>query len=93
MKLKSLRKLGPLGMALTAAQVGRTVREHWKAVPSDQRDRLGQLLRQTKGKPSNLSASERRELRELVRALNLPKVLRRSAIAAALGRRGLRRPS
>jgi hypothetical protein len=92
MRLGPLRKLGPLGVALTAAQVGRTVHDHWRAVPADQRERLAQLLRQTKGKPSNLSAAERRELRALVRALNVPRVAVRAAIAAGIGRRALRRP-
>ena len=92
MRFGVLRNLGPLGVALTAAQVGRTVHDHWRAVPSEQRDRLGQLLRQARGKPSNLSAAERRELRELVRALRIPRVLVRGAITAGLGRRALRRP-
>jgi hypothetical protein len=92
MRFGALGKLGPLGVALTAAQVGRTVHDHWRAVPSEQRDRLGQLLRQARGKPSNLSAAERRELRELVRALRIPRVLVRGAITAGLGRRALRRP-
>ena len=92
MRFGALGKLGPLGVALTAAQVGRTVHDHWRAVHSEQRDRLGQLLRQARGKPSNLSAAERRELRELVRALRIPRVLVRGAITAGLGRRALRRP-
>jgi transposase len=92
MRFGALRKLGPLGVALTAAQVGRVVHDHWRAVPADQRDRLAELLRQTKGRPSKLSAVERRELRQLVRALNVPQVLVRGAITAGLGRRALRRP-
>jgi len=92
MRFAALRKLGPLGVALTAAQVGRTVHDHWRAVPAEQRDRLAQLLRQARGRPSNLSAAERRELRALLRALNVPRAVVRAAVAGGLGRRALRRP-
>jgi hypothetical protein len=92
MKLGRLRKAGPLGIALTAAQVAWTIREHWQGIPADRRERLQELLRETKGKPSNLSKSKRRELRKLVRQLNTPKLARNIADVALLQRR-LRRPS
>ena len=93
MRLQRLLKIGPLGTALTLGQVAWAVRQHWQSIHPDRRDRLQQLLRQSKGNPSRLPASERRELRELVRQLNLPRMLRRSAVDAALLRRRLRPPS
>ncbi len=93
MRLRNVLRIGPLGMALTVGQVAWAVREHWRSIPADRRERLAHLLRQAKGNPSRLSVSERRELRELVRELNLPRLLRRSAIDAALLRRRLRPPS
>jgi hypothetical protein len=92
MELAKLRKAGPLGLALTAAQVAWTISEHWQAIPADQRDRLAQLLRETKGRPSNLSKSKRRELRKLVGQVNAPKLARNIADVVLLQRR-LRRPS
>ena len=93
MRLPRVLKLGPLGTALTVGQVAWAVRQHWQAIPADRRDRLQQLLRQAKGNPSRLPASERRELSELVRELNLPRLLRRGAMDVALLRRRLRPPS
>jgi hypothetical protein len=92
MKLARLRKAGTMGLALTAAQVAWTIREHWQSIPSERRDRLQELLRETNGKPSNVSKSKRRELRKLVRQLNAPKLARNIADVALLQRR-LRRPS
>jgi hypothetical protein len=93
MRLQRLLRIGPLGTALTVGQVAWALRQHWQSSPTDRRDRLAQLLRQAKGNPSRLSASERREFRELVRELNLPRLLRRSAMDVALLRRRLRPPS
>jgi hypothetical protein len=45
------------------------------------------LLRQSGGRPANLSESERRELRRLIGDLNLGEVLRDSAMRARGGRR------
>jgi len=44
MKLGRLRKAGPLGIALTAAQVAWTIREHWQGIPADRRERLQEFL-------------------------------------------------
>jgi hypothetical protein len=83
MTLRStLKRVGPFGTALTLGQLAWTVRAHWLAIPSEHRDRLADLLRKSRGKPSNLSRSERRELRELVRRLNLTRLLRDGAMSA-----------
>jgi hypothetical protein len=84
--LRSLRRIGPLGVALTVGQVAWAVRQHWETVPADRRARLQQLLRKTRGNPSNLSPAERRELGEILQGLNLPRLLRRSAMDATLPR-------
>jgi len=81
------RWVRPLGIALTAAQVALAVREHWLSVPADRRRRLAEIARQSKGSPRRLSKPERAEARELVRALELGRLARRSARVAAVGRR------
>ena len=92
MKLGPLRKVGPLGMALTVGQVAWTLHQHWQAIPAEDRERLRELLRETKGKPSNLSKSRRRELRELVRKLDVPRLARQTAATVLLPGKA-RRPS
>jgi hypothetical protein len=87
----AIRKIGPLGSALIAFQVANTTRQHWQSIPSEDRARLQSLVRHSHGKPSNLSKAERRELRKLVRALQLPRLVRNSALSAAGVSRQLRR--
>jgi len=88
----AIRKIGPLGSAVIAFQVVSTTRQHWQSIPSEDRARLQTLLRRSHGKPPNLSKAERRELRKLVRALQLPRLVRNSALNAAGISRQLRRP-
>jgi hypothetical protein len=84
-------RVGPLGTALTVGQLAWILRQHWQAFPTEHRERLQQLLRQAKGNPLKLPEHDRRELRQLVHELNLPRLLRRTAIdTVVLGRR--RRP-
>jgi hypothetical protein len=85
--LSTLRRIGPLGAAMTLGQIAWAVRHHWVSIPADQRARLTVLLRKAKGRPSNLSTSERRELRQLVAALRVPTIVRRAAVDVALSRR------
>jgi hypothetical protein len=92
MKLGLLRRIGPLGMALTVGQLAWTVRQHWHAVPADRRERLQELLRESRGRPSNLSKSQRGELRKLVRELNAPQLVRKAADVTLLHKR-IHRPS
>lgn len=87
---QGLRRIGPLGTALTLGQLGLLLRRHWLTIPSEQRTRLAQLLRNSKGRPSNLSRFEREELREIVRQLELGRALRDGAMSAAMLRRQLR---
>jgi hypothetical protein len=89
---RAIRKLGPLGSAVMAAQVASLAREHWQSLSSDERARLRSLLARSHGRPSNLSKAERRELSKLIGALNLPRLLRRSVLNVAGIRRQLRVP-
>jgi hypothetical protein len=88
---RAIRKVGPLGSAVIALQIASTTRQHWRSLPSEDRARLQILLRHSRGRPSNLSTAQRRELRELVRALQLPRLVRDAAVNAAGLRRQLRR--
>jgi hypothetical protein len=75
------------------AQAGLVANKHWKSVPVGDRERIAQLLKQSKGLPSNLSAKEREELRLLLGRLELS-TLARELVPFALrakGRRGRRR--
>jgi hypothetical protein len=82
----ALGRVGPLGTALTLGQLGLVVHRHWGTIPLEHRARLRELLRKSKGKPSNLSHAERHELRELVHRLELSR-LARSGARGALGLR------
>jgi hypothetical protein len=84
--VKVTKLMGPLGMALTAAEVGWLVRQHWRTIPPHHRRRLGSLMLQSQGRLSRLSAEEREEVAQLVRGLELPLLLRRTAGVVALGR-------
>ena len=86
----AIRKIGPLGSAVIALQLASTTRRHWQSIPREDRARLQTLLRNSHGKPSNLSKAERRELRKLVRALQLPRLVRSGALNVAGIRRQLR---
>jgi hypothetical protein len=90
---RAIRKVGPLGSAVIALQVASTARRHWQSLPGEDRERLQSLLVRSRGKPSNLSRAERRELRALVGSLQLPRLVRDSALSAAGVQRRLRRSS
>ena len=85
--MKLSRLIRPLGVAATVSQAIWTVHQHWQAIPADRRERLGTLLRESKGNPKRLSRSQRAEARELVRELELPRLFRRTAGVLALSRR------
>jgi hypothetical protein len=86
----ALRRVGPLGTALTLGQLAVLVHRHWQTIPAEHRDRLAELLRKSRGRPGNLSRTERQELRGLVRKLDLVGLLRNGAPTAAMLRRQLR---
>jgi hypothetical protein len=86
-----LRKLGRLGVATTAGRFAWSAAQRWRALPPDRRDRLQDLLRKSGGRPSGLSAAERRELSALVRDLELPGLVRGAAMDATPPRGRFRR--
>jgi hypothetical protein len=82
---------GRLGLAQTAGRFVWSARQRWQELPPDRRRRLQELLRRSRGRPSALTAAERRELAALVRELELGRLVRDAAASSALGGRGRRR--
>ncbi len=70
-------------IAASLGQAAWATRRQWQALPSERRARLQALLRQSAGRPSNLSGSERRELQTLLGELNLGAVLRQTAMSVS----------
>jgi hypothetical protein len=81
-----LRRVGRLTVAASLGRAAWATRRQWQALPAERRDRLQTLLRQSAGRPSNLSPAERQELGRLIGELNLGDVLREGAMRAS--RRG-----
>lgn len=77
------REAARLGIATAAWRFAVSARRQWLALPPNRRRRLQTLLRQSGGRPSRLSAAERRELGALVRDLRLGALIRNAAIDAA----------
>jgi len=75
-------------LAASLAQGAWAARQQWQAMPAARRARVQALLRQSAGRPTNLSAAERRELLALVGELDLGTVMRDAAVKAS--RRGPR---
>jgi hypothetical protein len=84
-----LRRMGRMTVAASLGQAAWATHRQWRALPAERRARLLALLRQSAGGPSNLSAAERTELRDLVGELRPGDVLRDGAMRAS--RRGFRR--
>lgn len=57
---------------LLAAQAALAAREHWVVLEPHERSDLARLVKTTRGRPSNLTAHEKAELRRLVSKLDLP---------------------
>jgi hypothetical protein len=85
-----LRRAAPW---LVVYEMGRAAKDHWDHLDPRDRNRLAELVRRSKGRPQNLSRSERDELRQLVRRLELLRLggaIGGAAIAGRRGRRGRR---
>lgn len=82
------RRLAPWLMVLEVVRAGR---DHWKDLDPQDRRRLTELMKRSKGDPRALTPAERTELREIARRLELLKFARNAATAAAVGRMGARR--
>ncbi len=70
-----LRRLGPWGWAVILFQAALTARRHMQQTSPEDRTRLQQLLKQSGGRPSNLTAVERQELLDTARRLRPGKLL------------------
>ncbi|MCW3011133.1 MAG: hypothetical protein JWO90_1537 [Solirubrobacterales bacterium] len=57
---------------LLVIQAALAARDHWSVLTPEERTDLARLLRATRGRPSNLTAREKAELRRLVGRLDLP---------------------
>jgi hypothetical protein len=53
-----------------AIEVAWLANRHWRRLDSDERRRLRELIRKSRGRPSKLSARERREAEELLQKLD-----------------------
>jgi hypothetical protein len=82
--------MGRLTAAASLGQAAWATRRQWRALPAERRARLQALLRQSAGRPSNLSPAERHEVGMLLGELNLGEVLRQTT-ARAFTRRAFRR--
>jgi hypothetical protein len=73
-------------------QASYAIGKRWRTLSEKERARLAGLVRSSGGRPANLGAKERKELRRLVGKLDL-KGLARELVPLARGRRrGRRRP-
>jgi hypothetical protein len=79
--------VSPVWMGLTAAQAAWLARQHWRELPLERRQRLGELLRKSHGDPRRLTPAERGELRQLAHDLELRVLARRTAALVLLSRR------
>jgi hypothetical protein len=90
-KLKAKAALGRAkGLPWAAAlQAGMVLRSRWRGLSQKDRDHLIRLMRDSRGRLSNLSGRERNELRRLVRKADLKGIGR--DLLALRGRRGRKR--
>lgn len=65
-KLVATAKLIPLAKLVASAQMLMLARRHWHKLEPAERHRVIVLVRQTHGRPRNLSGSERLELARLI---------------------------
>ncbi len=86
-KLKRRAKVVPWTALL---QVGAILVRRWGALSARERARFTELVRESRGRVSNLSVKERLELRKLARKLDV-KGMGRELIALGRGKRSHRR--
>ena len=84
----------PITWLLVVAEAALATRRHWQKVEPTTRRRLRELVAKSRGRPSNLTAAERREVRRLVDRLDLRVLVRDlTAVASPIGLPGRRRRS
>jgi hypothetical protein len=72
-------------------EILRAGRDHWDRLDPDDRKRVAELMRRTRGNPRNLTAADRDELRAVGRRLRLGRLGLSLVTAGVLGRRRHRR--
>ena len=80
---KAAKRLGPVGWALAVGELALLTGRHWRGVHPSTRSRLRELVTKSRGRPSGLTAAERREVVRLVRELRLGTLGRDLARAAS----------
>ncbi len=65
-KLVATAKLIPLARLLAAARIVMLARQHWHKLEPSERRRMMSLVRQTHGRPRNLTTGEKLELARLI---------------------------
>jgi hypothetical protein len=80
-RIPGLRRV-PIMWVLTVAEAAVATRRHWSGIDPSTRRRLRELVTKSRGRPSNLTAGEKRELRSLVGRLELTKLGRELAAVA-----------
>jgi hypothetical protein len=83
MNRKAARRALPIAWVLIAAEAALATKKHWDRLPPGTRQRVVGLVAKSKGRPSNLSAAEKKELRSLVRQLHLVRLGRDLAVVAS----------
>jgi hypothetical protein len=73
----------PIMWVLAVAEAAVATRRHWVDIDPSTRRRLRELVTKSRGRPSNLTAHEKRELRSLVGRLKLGKLGRELAAVAS----------
>jgi hypothetical protein len=76
---------------LFVARAAMIVSRRWNALSSKERARMGELVRESRGRVSNLSVKQRLELRKLAGKLDLKGMTRELASLWRAGRSGGRR--
>jgi hypothetical protein len=64
--MASLKKAGIWAYVIVLAEIAVLLKHHWDRLDEKERQRLPQLVRKSKGRPSNLTIREKRELRKMV---------------------------
>lgn len=76
------------GRILLIAELALTFKRHLDLLESGEKTELQQLVRKSKGRPSNLSARERARLRALVAKIEPQQLARATALAGPWRRKG-----
>ena len=88
---KASRRAVPLMWAFAVAEALAATRRHFSSVDPKVRRRAVELVRKSKGRPSNLSAHEKKELRRLVGEMDLWQLSKDlAAVASPVGMPGRR---